>query len=160
MDLRINKLNGLPERLPLSMDIASALSDFLNREGVFRGDVWLYETLETYITEVLLIDHENTLMDELSGAMAETNAEFTSYPDYDGVEIEDHDISLVITAEGVYSGDNLDDKPFSGDTIDFTAIITLNRIAGKRGFSEFEISAGGQIRDDWRDPYGEYEEEE
>lgn len=160
MNLRIDRLNGLPERLPLSVDIASELADFLNHEGIFNGDIWLYETLETYITEVFLIDHESTLMDELSGIMAETNAEFTSYPDYDGVEIEDYDISMVVTIEGVYSGDNLDDKPFSGDTIDFTATIILNRIAGKRGFSEYEISAGGQTRDDWLDPYEEHEEEE
>ncbi|RYY02283.1 MAG: hypothetical protein EOO53_11815 [Gammaproteobacteria bacterium] len=110
-----------------------------------------YETLETYITEVLLRENDGTIMDELSGVMAETNAEFSDFPEYDEVEIEETDLSVVVTVNGVYSGDNVDDKPFSGDTIDFEATVILTRVAGRRAFSDYELSAGGGVRDDWSD---------
>lgn len=54
--------------------------------------------------------------------------------------------------------DSSDDRPFSGDTIDFEATIILTRVAGKRAFSDYELSAGGQVRDDWRDFFPDEEE--
>ncbi len=53
----------------------------------------------------------------------------------------------------------MDEKPFCGDTLDIVVQVTLPRIAGKRGFYNFEIEAGGSINDDWVDPelrYGKH----
>jgi len=146
------KLNDLPANLISSMNIAKLLSDFLSNEGLCGGNVWLYDSLESYITDVFLPDSQSLIDDELSGVMAETNAGFFDTPYYDDVKIHDGDDELIITASAQYKGEPLDDKPFCGDTIDMGVQITLPRIAGKRGFYDFELEVGGSINDDWVDP--------
>ncbi|QDB82799.1 hypothetical protein [Acinetobacter pittii] len=159
MNDRRSKLNDLPNDLTGSFDLAKLLSDMLAYEGLCGGDVWLHETLETYISEVLLPDCQFLIEDQLSGAMAETNAEFFDVPYYDDVQIEDRGDELVVIAKAQYKGEQLDDKPFCGDTLDMVVQVTLPRVAGKRGFYDFELEAGGIIKDDWVDPelrYGKY----
>ena len=146
------KLNNLPANLISSMNIAKLLADFLSGEGLCGGNVWLYDSLESYITDVFLPDSQTLIDDELSGVMAETNAGFFDTPYYDDVKIHDGDDELIITASAQYKGEPLDDKPFCGDTIDMGVQITLPRIAGKRGFYDFELEVGGSINDDWVDP--------
>ncbi|RDE61005.1 hypothetical protein [Aeromonas veronii] len=152
MNDRRSKLNGLPSDLPLSLDIAKLLSDMLVAQGLYGGDVWLYDTLESYIAEVLLPDHQYLIDDQLSGTMAETNAGFFDSPYYDDVHIEDRGDALVAIAQAQYQGDPLDDKPFCGDTIDMVVQVTLPRMAGKRGFNDFELEASGSVNYDWFDP--------
>ena len=48
----------------------------LTSEGLCGGNVWIHDTLENYIVEVLLPDCQSLIDDQLSGLMAETNAEF------------------------------------------------------------------------------------
>lgn len=154
---RMAKLSGLPSGITPPMDIAKLLSDFLINEGLCAENVWLYDTLESYITEVLLINSDSYIMDELSGVMAETNTSFAEdYPYYSDVQVEDVGEALIVTASGKYQGEPLDDKPFSGDTIDLRVQITLPRIAGKRGFYDFELEVGGSLNDDWVDPELKY----
>ncbi|WP_411132479.1 hypothetical protein AAFX34_09860 [Vibrio vulnificus] len=158
MNDRRSKLNGLPNDLNPSIDLAKLLSDMLSEEGLCGGDVWLYDTLETYIVEVLLPDCQSLIDDQLSGAMAETNAGSFDAPYYDDVQIEDRGDELVAIAKAQYKGEPLDDKPFCGDTLDIVVQVTLPRMAGKRGFYDFELEAGGCVNDDWIDPelrYGE-----
>lgn len=57
---------------------------------------------------------------------------------------------------GSHQGTPLDDKPFCGDTIDMSVRVTLFRGTGKRGFQDFEIQVGGDIKDDWVDPELKY----
>jgi len=152
MNDRRSKLNGLPNDLTPSTDIAKILSGMLADEGLCGGNVWLYETLETYIAEVLLPDCQTLIDDQLSGAMAETNAGFFDSPYYDDVQVEDRGDELVAIAKTQYKGEPLDDKPFCGDTLDMVVKVTLPRIAGKRGFYDFELEAGGAVNDDWVDP--------
>ncbi|RSO55917.1 hypothetical protein EA756_12275 [Acinetobacter lactucae] len=159
MNDRRSKLNGLPNDLTQSIDIAKYLSDMLTDEGLCGGEVWLYEKLETYISEVLLPDCQTDIDNQLSGVMAETNAGFFDAPYYDNVQIEDRGDELVATVKTQYEGDSMDEKPFCGDTLDIVVQVTLPRIAGKRGFYNFEIEAGGSINDDWVDPelrYGKH----
>ncbi|MFY5900229.1 hypothetical protein [Acinetobacter pittii] len=159
MNDRRSKLKGLPNDLIQSIDIAKHLSDMLVAEGLCNGKVWLYETLETYIAEVLLPDCQNDIDDQLSGAMAETNAGFFDAPYYEDVQIEDRGDNLVAIVKTQYKGESLEDKPFCGDTLDMVVQVKLTRIAGKRGFFDFELEAGGSINDNWFDPellYGEH----
>ncbi|HGO5303870.1 TPA: hypothetical protein ACK21Z_004707 [Vibrio harveyi] len=158
MNDRRPKLTGLPNDLNQSIDLAKLLSDMLSEEGLYGGDVWLYDTLETYIVEVLLPDCQSLIDDQLSGAMVETNAGFFDAPYYDDVKIEDRGDELVAIAKAQYKGESLDDKPFCGDTLNMVVKVTLPRMAGKRGFYDFELEAGGSVNDDWVDPelrYGE-----
>jgi hypothetical protein len=139
MNDRRSKLNGLPNDLARSIDLAKLLSDMLADEGLCGGNVWLYDTLETYIAEVLLPDCQSLIDDQLSGAMAETNAGFFDAPYYDDVQIEDRGDELVVIAKTQYKGKPLDDKPFCGDILDMVVQVTLPRMAGKRGFYDFEL---------------------
>lgn len=157
LDKRKTCLNGLPEDLLPSMDLATTVCAFLNDEGLFTGDTWLYESLENYVTEVLLIESDSLIGDELSGVMVETNAAFEDFPYYEDPKIVDTGDTVEITVSGSHKGTPLDDKPFSGDTIKFSATVTLYRVAGKRGFQDFDIEAGGSVNDDWRDPEMHYE---
>ncbi|MDE1263841.1 hypothetical protein [Vibrio aestuarianus] len=158
MNDRRPKLISLPNDLNQSIDLAKLLSDMLSEKGLYGGDVWLYDTLETYIVEVLLPDCQSLIDDQLSGAMAETNAGFFDAPYYDDVKIEDRGDELVAIAKAQYKGESLNDKPFCGDALNMVVKVTLPRMAGKRGFYDFELEAGGSVNDDWVDPelrYGE-----
>ncbi|AZZ94720.1 hypothetical protein EUZ85_30015 [Hahella sp. KA22] len=152
MNDRRAKLGGLPDDLIPSIDIAKLLSGMLSDEGLCGGNIWLYDSLETYIAEVLLPDCQTLIDDQLSGTMAETNAGFFDSPYYDDVQIEDRGDELVAIAKTQYKGEPLDDKPFCGDTIDMVVQVTLPRMAGKRGFYDFELEVGGSVNDDWVDP--------
>ena len=50
----------------------------------------------------------------------------------------------------------IDDKAFCGDTIDMGVRVTLPRIAGKRGFLDYDIQVEGSVNDDWVDPELKY----
>lgn len=152
MNDRRAKLDGLPNDLTPSTDIAKLLSNMLSDEGLCGGNIWLYDSLETYIAEALLPDCQTLIDDQLSGTMAETNAGFFDSPYYDDVQIEDRGDELVATAKTQYKGEPLDDKPFCGDTIDMVVQVTLPRMAGKRGFYDFELEVGGSVNDNWVDP--------
>jgi len=44
------------------------------------------------------------------------------------------------------------DRVFCGDKIDMTVIVEMDRLAGRAAYSDYEISASGQVNDDWNDP--------
>jgi hypothetical protein len=158
MNDRRKKLSGLPNDLNQSIDLAKLLSNMLSEEGLCGGDVWVYDTLDTYIVEVLLPDCQSLIDDQLSGTMAETNAESFDAPYYDDIQIEDRSGELVAIAKAQYKGEPMNDKPFCGDTLDIVVQVTLPRMAGKRGFFDFELEARGSVNYDWVDPelrYGE-----
>lgn len=148
---RIARLNDLPSNLPSAYELARILSDYLVDEDWFGGELWLYESVENYVTEVYLIEHEYRLLDELSGVMAETNA-FFDEAYFDEVSVDRSGEGMTITATGTFSGSSDPDKMFAGDTIDMSAMIALDRVAGHTCFHEPDLSAGGAVNDDWYDP--------
>lgn len=152
MDQCCARLKDLPQNLPSSKLLAEHLSGFLLEEGYFSGEVWLYDTLESYIIEVFLPDHQSDINNQLSGIMAETNASFFDQPCYKDLNTQDNGDELIVTAKDEYQGESLDGKPFCGDTIDMTVRVELVRIAGKRGFSGFDIRDGEAVNDDWVNP--------
>lgn len=95
-----------------------------------------------------MIANDHRIIDTLSGVMAETNAYFEEAY-FEEVEIDHSDGGVSITATGKYYGSNDLDRPFSGDTIDMTATITLDRVAGQTCFQEEEFSVAGEVNDDW-----------
>lgn len=156
IESRRKKLNQLPTNLPNSIELAKELVSFLSDGQHIGADVWLHDSFETYCLETLLVNCQDLIDDKLSGVMAETNAGFWNQPWYEIDSVEDKNDELVITASAKHEGESLDDKPFCGDTIDFQVQISLPRIAGKRGFYEFDVTAGGAVNDDWVDPQLKY----
>ena len=150
-------LKELPADLFPPLEMSSRICTFLSDNGYFNGTFWLYEAVENYVTDILLIDNDSLLIDELSGVMAMTNAEFGDFPDYESSEIIDTSNTLAINVSGKLRGTQLEDKLFYGDTIDLKVKVTLYRIAGKRGFSDFDIKTEGSVNDDWADPEVRYE---
>ena len=151
-------LKGLPDDLLRSRDLAESIALHLQTEGHFSGDVWLYDSLISYVMEVLLHDNDMTITDQLSGVMAETNAYFDD-PYYEDAELVDAGEFFEIVVDGTYSGENDPDRMFCGDKIDMQVRVTLFRVAGRVAFFDFDISAGGRINDDWVDPdvrFGKY----
>lgn len=145
------KLNGLPSDMISSFDTAKLLSEFLTEEGLCGAEIWLYDTLESYLAEVFLPDSQGMIDDDLAGVMAETNAGFYDDPYYGDVAIEDRGSELVAVTTAEYKGEQVDGKMFSGDTIDMMVTITFPRMAGKRGFYQPEVATGGSVDNDWRD---------
>jgi len=91
-------------------------------------------------------------MDELSGVMAETNADYSlAFADYDSAEIMEFD-KIMIEVKGQYNGSADTERPFCGDKIDMTVYIELTHVAGKTAFAKPDISATGEVNIDWVDP--------
>jgi len=148
IERRLGDLHGLPD-LPWPLEIARVMSEFLKTGTPFTGEVWVYESLEGYLADVWLRENDASLMDELSGVMAETNAEFTDFPDYEGLELVDSGERLNITIYARYSGDQLDDKPYCGHEISFQALLTLTRVASKRSFLDYQLDVRSHSVRDW-----------
>ncbi|MCG8053664.1 MAG: hypothetical protein JAZ15_20935 [Candidatus Thiodiazotropha endolucinida] len=151
MDQRKESLQGLPEELPNSQELATALVSFLEDEQLFGGVAWIYSSLSEYVMEVLLPKEDLVISDQLSGVMAETNAYFDE-PYYEEATVHEDDEEVTVVAVGQYNGTNHEDKPFCGDCIDITVRVELYRIAGRTAFMTPDMSPGGELNDDWVDP--------
>ena len=151
MDARRRQLNGLPGSLPPSHEIATALCRFLEDESLYGGEIWIYDSLENYVREEFLYEKDHQILDELSGVMAETNAQFEEAI-YEEASVSENDEEVTVDISGTYHGSNDPDKPFCGDKITMSIVLTLPRIAGRRGFGHAELSVTGAVDDDWVDP--------
>ena len=151
LDKRRKCLKGLPEDVPSSKELADSVVEHIRAQGYFTGETWLYESLESYVIDVLLHDNDWRMIELLSGVMAETNAYFEEAY-YDSAETVDLGDSFEILVDGTYSGTSDPDRMFCGDTIDMKVTVSLSRAAGRNAFSDFDISATGEINDDWVDP--------
>ena len=150
LSTRVTELKGLPGDLPTPIELAKTCSEAISGD-CFGGEIWLYDSLENYLMEVLLIRDDGRIQDCLSGVMAETNAYFDDAY-YDHAETSDDGDIVAVSISGVYSGENHPDRLFCGDRIDMKIEIELYRCAGRRGFTDFDLSATGEINDDWVDP--------
>jgi hypothetical protein len=154
LQTRITQLNGLALTLPTPMELAKLVGDAVQVE-CFGGVIWRYDSLENYVMEVLLPEEDGRIMDCLSGVMAETNACFDDAY-YEEASVNDHGNTVDVMVRGVYSGQTDEDRMFCGDKIDMTVEVELYRCAGRRGFSDYDISATGAVNDDWVDPELKY----
>jgi hypothetical protein len=153
IEQRRSKLQGLPAGLYASSDIAAKVSGFLIQQGHFTGEVWLYDSLESYVVEVLLREEDGHILDLLSGVMAETNAYFDEdFGHYEVTETIHGNDDVTLTIQGTYCGSSDTERPFCGDQIDVTGIVELPRVAGRAAFAKPNISVNGEVNQDWVDP--------
>jgi len=145
---RLTKLGDLPKGLPSAFEIADMLTTFLVNDGWFGGAVWFYDSVESYITDVYLVEKDYEIMNSLSGVMAETNAYFEE-AHFEKTEVTRTESGMTITAVGQYYGSNGPDRVFAGDTIDMTATITLDRVSGHTCFDQDNFTIDGDVNDDW-----------
>lgn len=144
---RSDEIEGLPVDLADPDDLTGSLCEFLVAEGHFTGEIWRTENLAEHVRDDYLpAKHWHAIMDDLSGAMAETNAPFDG-PDFDEVSSAESDDGIVVTVTGVMEGDSDQDRAFSGDTIHFVTIVTLDRVAGRVAFSTPDVETGGSVDD-------------
>lgn len=142
------RLEGLPVSLPESKAIAEGLVRYLKDNELFEGEAWFVDDLGTYLMEEFL--PENVALDvELSAEIASTNAIFEDVY-YESAATQDTDESLIVSVQGLYSGETRDERPYAGDEIDFVVKVEFPRVSGRSGFLWPEVTAGGSVRD-WRD---------
>lgn len=145
---RRHRLEGLPVSLPESKAIAQELVRFLKDNDLFEGEAWIVDDLGTFLMEEYL--PENVALDvELSAEIASTNAIFEDVY-YESADIQDTEGSLLVSVQGLYSGETRDERPYAGDQIDFVVKVEFPRVSGRTGFLWPEVTAGGSVRD-WRD---------
>lgn len=147
MDRRISELQGIPSDLPTVDELASQISDFLLGAGHFSGKIWsnrnIAEEVSTYVYENPL-----TILDELSGEMATTNAYCDGFY-IDEADVSSHDEGLTVTLTGTAEGEQDQDRVFSGDKINFTTYVTFELVAGRVAYREPEFDTGGSVDDSY-----------
>jgi len=148
---RLTRLNNLPDPFPTANELAVVITDFLVEQDWFGGQVILQSDLSEYIVGDYLHENISEIEDELSGAMADTNASFDEYPEYDTTVVVGNDDALIVTVEGTMSGSSDPDRPYSGHEIDMTVIVTFYRTAGKTCFMSPQFEAGGSKNDGYFD---------
>lgn len=147
IDWRLARLKGLPANLPGSYELARVLSEFVVRQNLFQGKVWLYDTLGGYIVEEFLRENHGLIEDEVSGEMASTNAVFDEYPEYEEPSVLENEDKFQIIASGTMYGSSDPDRPYSGHEIGIGATVTLHRVAGRTCFMDPELEVGGSVED-------------
>ncbi|PDT65079.1 hypothetical protein CO683_34325 [Bradyrhizobium ottawaense] len=148
MDHRMQQLNGLPVGLPNVDELASQLSGFLSKNGYLSGEVWYTRDLEEYIEVSFIQEDPMMIEDALSGEMATTNAFFDELY-IDKVSLDVGDDVLVANVSGALNGENDPDKPFHGDSIAFTTMMTFERVAGRIGYRRPELETSGAVDDSY-----------
>jgi hypothetical protein len=146
---------GLPAGLNQIKHLAAELVQCLKQGRLFASEVWLYDSMEGYATDILVHEHEASVLDMLSGVMAETNAYYNELYCYEA-EVADNSDGVTITVTGQYNGSNDPDRAFCGDQIDLKIVIKMDRVAGRTAFGDYSISASGEVNDDWVDPDVKY----
>lgn len=145
MDKRVRSIRGLPKDLPSVDALVSLLCDYLADNGYFDGRFWTSRHLSDDINA--FVQHDPMMIEaELSGEMASTNAYF------DELYIEDFEFSaaedaFVATLTGSLNGENDRDRVFHGDKINFTTVMTFERVAGRIAYREPELETGGSVDD-------------
>lgn len=143
IEKRLKELSDLPHGLPTVEDIVSQVSDFLKKSGHFTGRVTtLFDEIDAHLQE-----NSSSIEDDLSGAIAETNAYFDEIYVED-VEGEVDAQVLSVTATGSLNGETDPDRVFHGDKIAFSIKVTLPRVAGRTAFGGAEIGEASGAVDD------------
>tara|TARA_R110000751_G_scaffold101602_2_gene195799 strand:- start:16927 stop:17592 length:666 start_codon:yes stop_codon:yes gene_type:complete len=147
MDQRIAEMQGISDDLPTVDELAKQISGFLVEAGHFSGKIWsnrnIGEEVSTYAYENPL-----TILDELSGEMAATNAYFDGFY-IDKSDVSSNDEGLTVTLTGTAEGEQDQDRVFSGDKINFTTSMTFDLVAGRVAYREPEFDTGGSVDDSY-----------
>lgn len=144
MDRRRARLAGLATGLDSNRDLALEIADCLREEGAFARELWMTRDLEAYLRDEYMHENFSFLLDELSGETATTNAFFDEL-EIDELDIQIDDDGIVAEISGHLNGDTDLDRPFYGDSIAFTTIVTLDRVAGRNGYAMPRRETSGEI---------------
>lgn len=146
MDQRVQALQGLPTGLPSVDDLASQISDFLKASAYFAGKVWYTRDLAEYISDTFIQEQSMQIEDDLSGAIASTNAYFDELY-VEEVDLQDTGDMLVAQVSGSLNGENDPDRAFHGDSIAFTTVVRFRRLAGRVAYETPEVETSGAVDD-------------
>lgn len=145
MDQRVQQIKNLPADLPTVDDLASTICDFLVETGRFTGRIWQARNLNDEVNGYVQ-DHPLMIEDALSGEIATTNAYFDEIY-IDEYSFQSNDDALTITLTGALNGENDEDRAFHGDKIEFTTVMTFDRVAGRIAYKEPELDTDGAVDD-------------
>lgn len=151
MDARRKCLLDLPKRLPDSKSLASALCTYLVQQQHFTGKIWLHDSIEEFVTKVLLRAEDARLMHELYGIEPEANTEL-DHVVYGPAKILDDEEMLTIELTGRYTGQSYEALSFYDGPTEMNIEVELYRVAGRAGYLDPVISASGEANDDWMYP--------
>jgi hypothetical protein len=149
IDERRYRLKELFSDLPRSNKLVEDLTQFVQGEELFTGEVWECIDIGEFLLEEYLPEHLSPKLDfELEDVVATTNAIFEDIS-YDDAAVDETEHGITVTLIGTYSGYSLDEDADSGDTIDMEITVFLRRCAGRISFDEPEIDVVGTLhRDD------------
>lgn len=152
LDNRLDTLSGLPDGIPSAWELAQAITGYLKAYDVFSGEVWVTHDINEYVQDRYLYQQDAVVTDALSGEMAETNAIFDDFPQYEDIERTEDEDGLLFVVTGDIVGAIDEDRPFCGNRISIEARVFLERVACKVGFMRPDIEAGGSLSHEWMDP--------
>lgn len=143
MDQRRKKLKKLPLELPSSAELARHVSAYLVQAKYFNGEIWdgmhLSDDINGYVQS-----HSTLIEDDLSGEIASTNAYFDElYIDEYEIQIDEDGFSANLT--GSLNGQQDEDRPFHGTTIDFVSTMTMDRCAARNAYHAPVFETGGAV---------------
>ncbi|EAS50793.1 conserved hypothetical protein [Aurantimonas manganoxydans SI85-9A1] len=142
--LRISQIPSLAAVAPHVERIVRSLCEHLVSEGHFTGKVWDESDLIDLVESHIIPEYGSQILDGLAGEMATTNAYFEGI-DVNDVEIRKSEDGVQLIINGTLDGENDPDKPFTGTSIKFEAVVNLDCVAGRFGFSAPEIELGGEV---------------
>jgi hypothetical protein len=151
IEVRRKCLSDLPKTLPDSMSLASELSTHLVQQNHFAGKVWLHNSIENFVTKVLLREGDARLMHDLYGIQPEANTEI-DHVIYKSAKVIEDDEMLTIEVSGRYTGHSYVGLSFYDGPTDMDIEVELYRVAGRAGYLDPVISASGEADDDWMYP--------
>ena len=146
VEKRFGQLDGLPDNKQPLANAVLQIIDHLTAAGHMHAEIWQGPRLKEVVFRDLLEANHSTVLDALSSEIATTNAFFDG-PDWEEFDIEQLSDAMVVNASAALEGDQDPERPFSGDRIASTSIITLKRIAGRNGFAEPKWDISGELDD-------------
>ena len=144
MALRRQQISGLPADLAEADILATEIETALRALGHFGGEIWLTNNLAEFLDYGFLQKDPMLIEDGLSGEIASTNAFFDELY-VEEVSIDLGDEALTAEVSGHLNGETDQDRPFHGDSITFTSVITFARVAGRAGFTKAEVETSGSV---------------
>lgn len=104
-------------------------------------------SVEDLNTEIIdfMNDYDVITSQEFCDATASTNAFFDEQPEFTIDETSFEHGQYIVNLSGQSSGEQHEDKPFSGDCINVTSAITLDNVLGTNAYSSIAVDLGAEV---------------
>ncbi len=128
-----------------TLDILDEITEFLQAEALFTGEVWQSYDVGEYVLEEFLPQHLTPELDvELDDLISKTNSFFED-AEYDAADVEESTHGMTIRVTGTYVGISLGDSDSIDESISLEVFIHLPRWAGRIAYDEPEMDVHGVI---------------